>query len=396
MTGIDFVHAPLEKREAVSLVRGQVLALLPRIAAMEGVAGCALLATCNRTELYLHGADGRMPDPLEMLAAALGFDAAAYRGFSVKRSGEDAVRHLMQVAAGLESQIFGDDQIVTQVKDAAALAREAGSADAVLDTLFRRAVTAGKRVRTETRLTGVPASAAEVGARRAQEFFGSLEGRRAVVIGNGEMGRLAAATLRAQGCAVTVTLRSYRHGETVVPAGCDTFPYDRRCEILDGADLAVSATTSPHFTLTAEQVAAMHNPPRLLLDLAMPRDIEQAAGADARVTLLNLDDLGDLGDPSADARAVAARILGEEEQAFYDWYGYRQALPVIAAIKDEALGRLHYDHAYSGLHEDGDLDGLAELAVNKTVDLLLGGMKGLVNAERLESCLAHMRKGSGR
>ena len=396
MTGIDFVHAPLEKREAVSLVRGQVLALLPRIAAMEGVAGCALLATCNRTELYLHGADGRMPDPLETLAAALGFDAAAYRGFSVKRSGEDAVRHLMQVAAGLESQIFGDDQIVTQVKDAAALAREAGSADAVLDTLFRRAVTAGKRVRTETRLTGVPASAAEVGARRAQAFFGSLAGRRAVVIGNGEMGRLAAATLRAQGCAVTVTLRSYRHGETVVPAGCDTFPYDRRCEILDGADLAVSATTSPHFTLTAEQVAAMKKPPQLLLDLAMPRDIEQAAGADARVTLLNLDDLGDLGDHNAEAREVAMRILGEEEQAFYDWYGYRQALPVIAAIKDEALGRLHYDHAYSGLHEDGDLDGLAELAVNKTVDLLLGGMKGLVNAERLESCLAHMRKGSGR
>ena len=175
MTGIDFVHAPLEKREAVSLVRGQVLALLPRIAAMEGVAGCALLATCNRTELYLHGADGRMPDPLETLAAALGFDAAAYRGFSVKRSGEDAVRHLMQVAAGLESQIFGDDQIVTQVKDAAALAREAGSADAVLDTLFRRAVTAGKRVRTETRLTGVPASAAAVGARRLwSEFAGTV------------------------------------------------------------------------------------------------------------------------------------------------------------------------------------------------------------------------------
>ena len=396
MTGIDFVHAPLEKREAVSLVRGQVQALLPCIAAQKGVQGCVLLATCNRTELYLHGAEGTQLDALAVLAEAAGFDAAEYRGCSITRTGEDAVHHLMQVAAGLESQIFGDDQIVSQVKGAVALAREAKTVDAVLDTMFRRAVTAGKRVRTETRLTGVPASAAEVGARRAQEFFGSLEGRRAVVIGNGEMGRLAAATLRAQGCAVTVTLRSYRHGETVVPAGCDTFPYDRRCEILDGADLAVSATTSPHFTLTAEQVAAMHNPPRLLLDLAMPRDIEQAAGADARVTLLNLDDLGDLGDPSADARAVAARILGEEEQAFYDWYGYRQALPVIAAIKDEALGRLHYDHAYSGLHEDGDLDGLAELAVNKTVDLLLGGMKGLVNAERLESCLAHMRKGSGR
>src|SRR5699024_11181096 len=121
------------------------------------------------------------------------------------------------------------DQILTQVRDAAALARDAQTIDSVLDTLFRRAVTAGKRVRTEVRLTGVPTSAAAAGVRRAQDFFGSLEGRRAVVIGNGEMGRLAATALRAQGCAVTVTLRSYHHGETIVPAGCDTFPYDRRC-----------------------------------------------------------------------------------------------------------------------------------------------------------------------
>lgn len=396
MTGIDFVHAPLEKREAVSLVRGQVQALLPCIAAQKGVQGCVLLATCNRTELYLHGAEGAQLDALAVLAEAAGFDAAEYRGYSITRTGEDAVHHLMQVAAGLESQIFGDDQIVSQVKGAVALAREAKTVDAVLDTMFRRAVTAGKRVRTETRLTGVPASAAEVGARRAAQFFGSLEGKRAVVIGNGEMGRLAAYTLRAQGCAVTVTLRSYHHGETVVPAGCATWPYDTRCEVLDGADLAVSATTSPHFTLTAEQVAAMRNPPRLLLDLAMPRDIEQAVGEDGRVRLLNLDDLGDLGDHNAEARVVAQRILSEEEQAFYEWYGYRQALPLIAAVKDEALARLHYDHAYNGLHEDGDLDGLAELAVNKTVDLLLGGMKELVDAEHLAACLAHMRKGSGR
>lgn len=396
MTGIDFVHAPLEKRERVSLVRGQVQAMLPRMMATEGIEGCVLLATCNRTELYLHGAAGVQLAPLAVLARAAGFDAAEYRVFSVRRDGEEAVHHLMKVAAGLESQIFGDDQIVSQVRDAVSLAREAQTVDGVLDTLFRRAVTAGKRVRTEIRLTGVPTSAAEAGVRRAERFFGSLKGRRAVVIGNGEMGRLAASILRAQGCAVTVTLRSYHHGETDVPAGCATWPYDTRCAVLDGADLAVSATTSPHFTLSAEQVAAMKKPPRLLLDLAMPRDIEQAVGEDGRVRLLNLDDLGDLGDHNAQDRAAALRILHEEEQAFYEWYGYRQALPVIAAIKDEALGRLRFDHAYSGLYEDGDLDGLAELAVYKTVDLLLGGMKGLVTAERLESCLAHIRKGSGR
>ncbi len=397
MTGIDFVHAPMAQRERVSFVRGQVQALLPQLAEMPGVSGCVLLATCNRTELYVHGEENVSLDPLAMLARAACFDAAAFRGLSVTRAGEACVQHLMAVAAGLESQIFGDDQILTQVRDAAALARDAQTIDSVLDTLFRRAVTAGKRVRTEVRLTGVPTSAAAAGVHRAQDFFGGLQGRRAVVIGNGEMGRLAASTLRKAGCAVTVTLRSYHHGETIVPAGCDTFPYDRRCEVLEGADLAVSATTSPHFTLTAQQIGDLRQPPRLLLDLAMPRDIEQAAGEDARVTLYNLDDLGDLDDSRNDAAKQAAmRILDEEQAEFYRWHSYRQALPVIASVKDTALARLRFDHAYGDLYRDGDMDGLLELAVGKTVDLLLGGMKELVDADRLEACLAHMRKGSGR
>lgn len=397
MTGIDFAHAPLQQRERVSFVRGQVQALLPQIAARPGVSGCVLLATCNRTELYVHGADGVPLDPLALLARAAGFSVDEFRPMSVACAGAACVQHLMAVAAGLESQIFGDDQILTQVRDALTLAREAQTADSVLDTLFRRAVTAGKRVRTEVKLTGVPASAAEVSVRRAWDFFGSLEGRRAVVIGNGAMGRLAAATLRDAGCAVTVTLRSYHHGETIVPAGCDTFPYDRRCEALEGADLAVSATTSPHYTLSARQLAALQNPPRLLLDLAMPRDIEPAAGGDARVTLYNLDDLGDLDDGrNAAARQAAVRILDGEQAEFDKWYRYRQALPVIAAVKDTALDRLHFDHAYGDLYRDGDIDGLLELAVGKTVDLLLGGMKDVVDADRLAACLTHMRKGSGR
>lgn len=397
MTGIDFVHAPMAQRERVSFVRGQVQALLPRLAETPGVIGCVLLATCNRTELYVQGEEGASTDPLAMLACAAGFDAEAFRDLSVTRTDKACVQHLLAVAAGLESQIFGDDQILTQVRDAAALAREAQTMDSVLDTLFRRAVTAGKRVRTEVKLIGVPASAAAAGVRRAQDFFGSLEGKRAVVIGNGEMGRLAASALRAQGCAVTVTLRSYRHGETIVPAGCDTFPYDRRCEVLEDADLAVSATTSPHFTISAQQVADLQQPPRLLLDLAMPRDIEQTVAEDARVTLYNLDDLGDLDDSrNKAAKQAAERILDEEQAEFYRWYAYRQALPVIAQIKDTALDRLHFDHAYPNLYHERDLDGLMELAVCKTVDLLLGGMKDLVDAGRLEACLAHMRKGSGR
>ena len=395
MVGVDFAHAPLALREPVCFTRGQVQALLPCIAAARGVAACALLATCNRTELYIHGAEHAEADVLAVLAQAADFDAEAYRAVCVRRSGDAAVHHLMAVAAGMESQIFGDDQIVSQVREAAALARQAGTMDAVLDTLFRRAVTAGKRVRTETRLTGVPASAATAGVRRAETFFGTLREKKAVVIGNGEMRRLAAAALHARGAAVTVTLRTYRHGETVVPSGCAAWPYDRRYEVMEGADLVVSATASPHFTVTADAVAAMHRPPALLVDLAMPRDIEQTAALHGP-TVWNLDDLGDLGEHNTAERAAAAQIIKEEQAEWNEWYAYRQSLPVIAQIKDVALDRLRYDHAYDSLHEDADLDGLAALAVHKTVDLLLGGMKNIVSPERLEACLAHMKRGSGK
>lgn len=391
MAGID-ASAPFEEREKLSLVRGQVQAMLPRIAEQTGCAA-VLLATCSRTELYLHAEGERaLPDPAEALCRAAGVAASA---FVTRREGADAVRHLMHVASGMQSQIFGDDQIVSQVKDAVALAREAKTTDAVLDTLFRRAVTAGKRVRTETRLTGVPASAAEVGVRRAERFFGSLAGHRAVVIGNGEMGRLAARALVRAGSEVTVTLRTYRHGETLVPQGCGTVPYARRLDAIEGADLVVSATTSPHFTLTAAQMQTLLCPPRLLLDLAMPRDIESTA-AGAQTALFNLDDLGDLGDADDTSRETAECILDEETREFFAWLNYRAALPLIAKIKSAAIERVRHMRDYDALAAEGDAETLAELAVSRAVELVLGGMKEKVNVQSMKDCLEHIRKGSGR
>lgn len=394
MLGIDFRGADIAQREPLSFTKNQVLGLLPKIQAGGHVLACALLATCNRTELYLHTA--QEVDGLALLTQAAGLPAGPYRALAVVRKGEAAARHIMEVASGLQSQIFGDDQIVTQVRAALDLAYEAKTMDSVLGTLLRRAVAAGKRVKTETRLTGVPASAASRAAERAAAFFDGLAGRKAVVIGNGEMGRLAASLLRQAGCEVTITLRSYRHGETIVPNGCATHPYDDRAAVIDGADLVFSATTSPHFTLTAAQLAAMRRPPRLLADLAMPRDIDPAAADDARMTVWNLDDLGELADENAADRALAAEILEKEYADFKAWYDYRQALPVMALLKDAAAERVHFDHQYEELARSGDLDGMIQMAVGKTVDMLLGGMKDIVSEERLVGCLQHMRKGSGR
>lgn len=391
MAGIDFHSASLAEREPVSFVAGQVEHLLPNIRETEGVLGCVLIATCNRTELYLH-TENREINPLALLTSAAGVSFAAYQKIASVRHEDAAIQHLFEVAAGMQSQIFGDDQIVSQVRDAIAMARKLHCADSVLDTLFRCAVTGSKRVKTETKLVGVPASAAHRGVARAQEILGTLHRKRAVVIGNGEMGRLAATLLYEAGCEVTITLRSYRHGETVVPAGCATYPYEERCKIIDGADLVVSATTSPHYTLCKEQVAHLETPPALLIDLAMPRDIENMEGIGVRV--LNLDDLGTLEDENAAERAAAHVILEEEKAEFYAWYEYRKALPLIAQMKDTALVRVRHDRSFSALYTENDMDELIELAVHKTIDMLLGGMKEGLTAAQMQSCLNKMQKGT--
>lgn len=376
MTGIDHERAEIAVRERFSFVEGQVSALDAAIAARDGIEGCVLLSTCNRTELYLHAKEGTSPDPAALLCAAAGIDAADCREAFVTRAGLDAARHLCEVAGGLRSQIVGEDQIVTQVRRAITLARGAHAADAVLETLFRCAVTAGKEVRAETRLIGVPRSAAAQGAVLAETLLGGLAGCRAVVIGNGEMGRLACGELTARGAAVTVTLRSYRHGETVVPRGCSTVAYDRRMEAIEGADLVVSATTSPHYTLTAAQLAGLARRPRLIVDLALPRDVEPAAGELTMVR--NMDDLGRLDTEDAADRAHAQEIIEKHLARFTEWSEYRDALPVIERIKQAACARV--------CTGEGDEDAVCA-AVEKTVDLLLGGMKQAVTPALLEKTL---------
>lgn len=386
MAGIDCHAASLEAREAAALTAGQTERLLPHIRAMEGVQGCVLLSTCNRTELYLSGGG----DPAAALREALALPKLPV----TVREGEDAARHLFTVAAGLDSQLLGDGQIITQVGDAIALARARQTADSVLDSLFRRAVTAGKRVKTETTLTAVPRSAAHQAVRLAAERLGGLTNRRAVVIGNGQMGRLAARLLREAGCAVTVTLRSYRHGETIVPAGCATHPYADRYAALEDADLVISATASPHCTLSAEDFRTLCAPPRLLIDLAVPRDIDPGIGQFQGVSVYNLDELGQPEDENQQELLLAQEILDEEFENFCQWYDYRAALPEMSLLKRALLDRLRHDHGYNRLRAAEDMDGIERLAVEKTVNLLLGGMKETVTPERLKTCLERVTRGS--
>ena len=388
MTGLDYRRAPIALREKLTFTQGQVEELDRRIATAPGVEGCVLLSTCNRTEVYLAGGEGL--DPGALLCAAAGVDYETFSHAFVTRTGEDAARHLLDVASGMQSQIWGDDQILTQVKGAVASAREAGTAGAVLETLFRTAASAGKEVKTRVKLTGVPASAAQRAVDLLERNLGGLKGKTALVVGNGEMGRLSARLLRDKGCAVTVTVRTYHRGQTVIPNGCATVSYDDRYAAMEGTDLLISATKSPHCTVTEEQYRQVANPPRVLADLAIPRDIDPAIGGLEGFTLYNMDSLGVSAGDGTDPALIrrAEEVLAHHMDRLRQWMNYRESLPVLEELKAAVEERVLQSPLLDGVPEGEEI---VALAVSRTVDLLAGGLKEQLTAETLKACAEKIR-----
>lgn len=390
MAGIDWETAKMDKREAFSFTSGQVGKLCGRIAQTEGLDGCVLLSTCNRTELYLSGKESLQP-------AAILCEAAGAEGAETlfcERWDREAERHLMEVSCGLCSQILGEDQIVSQVKRAYELAHEVGSTDAVLSQLFRLAVTAGKRSRTQVRLSAAPLSVAGQAVEQLAAQLGDLTGKRALVIGNGEMGRLASSLLAAKGCEVTVTLRTYRHGETIVPAGCQTIGYDERMKLLPECDILLSATTSPHYTITWDNLAELEQMPQAVCDLSIPRDIDPRIRELNGVQLfLDMDSMGGR-DVHVDAhdRQQVEDIIEDEMCKLERWWNYRDDLPTMEDLCWLISERVTtgYDFSLLAHGEETEIadkmEQAARLAVEKTARLLFSGLQGTLTDGALEVC----------
>ncbi len=389
MAGIDWETANMDRREAFSFTDGQAGRLCRQIRQIDGVEGCVLLSTCNRTELYISGAAQLLP--AEILCRAARAEGAETL-LSV-RTGDNAARHLMRVACGLCSQILGEDQIVSQVKRAYAIAHEAQCTDAVLSQLFRLAVTAGKRSRTQVRLSAAPLSAAGCAVAMMEEM-GDLNGKRALVIGNGEMGRLASSLLVARGCDVTVTLRTYRHGQTIVPAGCKTISYDARMERIETSDILLSATTSPHYTVTRADMERLARIPAVICDLSVPRDIDPGIrDMDEVQVFLDMDSMRKQDAyVNAEDRGQVEAIIEEEMAALARWTAYRDALPLMDELCRLAARRVTdgYDFAVLSEGEDAQtvekMEHAARLAAEKTARWLFSGLQGELSDGALVTC----------
>ena len=339
MVGIDHNKANIDIRSTFSFTTKKMAAAYEAFLRRKDIDGCVILSTCNRMELWLSTDEDARFSPFALLCSFLAVDADKYRRYSVERRGEDAVRHLFRLAAGLESKIVGEDQVITQVGDALAYARSCYATDNTLEVLFRMAVTAGKRVRTETDLSTADRSVIHTALDMLEKEGISVRGKNCMVIGNGMMGRISSQTLMDYGAAVTVTVRQYHKGVVDIPQGCARIPYDDRYRLLPDCDMVVSATNSPNYTLTLERLKDLdvnHEIP--MIDLAVPRDIDPGAEALPWTRLYDIDAFHiDLQSEKFKWNLEKAEaIMEEEREVFLNWYTGRDLVPLIQSLKQQA------------------------------------------------------------
>ncbi len=343
--GASHKTAPLEVRERLALTEGRVEAFTASLLEEDGINEAVVLSTCNRTELYLV-----VGDPVEAEAAVLGVLArrAGIRPTELVDSitalrNCDAARHLYRVASGLESMVVGEAEVQGQVKRAYEAALAARSTGPLTNQIFRAALATGKRVRTETSIAAGGASVASVAVDLAKAALGNLAERRVLIIGAGETAELTAQALHAQGVK-TLFVANRRRERAVTLArrfGGDTIAFDALPAELERADIVVASTGSPHAILgvddLGEVMTARDGRPLLLLDLAVPRDIEPECDALDGVTLVDIDGLQAQVARNRLVRRAEARkaegIVEEEIHTFAGWLGTLETLPTVAALR---------------------------------------------------------------
>lgn len=325
MSYIDYNMAGLGEREIFSCTKTQTEEIYSRILEREEILGAVLIATCNRTELYLNLKEGTKVNPFEELCRAINVKFEDYAFMNKTLGGNDAIVHLCKVAAGAESQIWGEDQIISQVRDAIKTARTLKASDTILNVVFRTGVSAGKKVKT---LIDFKVDDNSTAARAVGVIKNNPQVKNVLVVGNGMIGRLVAELLIKEGVHATMTLRQYKHGDNVVPKGCDTVNYGDRYQAMEKCNAVISATLSPHHTVYFDQVKELSHLPEIFIDLAVPRDIDPLIEGIEGVSYYNIDDISrDTRDAKQEEQMKQIeKIIDKYIDDFYKWYDYREKM----------------------------------------------------------------------
>ncbi len=392
LVGLNHKVAPVEVRERLSIGGAELPAAL---AALQGhVSEGAILSTCNRTEIYcLAPHPGTGARALRtFLSRYCQIPLEEFDTYLYSRHGQEAVRHLCRVAAGLDSMILGEPQVLGQVRAAFEAAEASGSSGTVLSTLFRQAITAGKRVHTETSISRLAVSISFAAVEMARKIFGSLQPCTALIIGAGEMAELALRTLVDNGVGrVLVANRTFqRAADLAAQFHGEPSDLSRLSSCLGRSDIVISSTAAPGYVLNVPLVkAAMRarcHRPLFLIDIAVPRDIDPAVQQMENVFLYNVDDLEAVCQANLQERAREAEragaIIEEEASKFRAWWAALEVVPTITALRGwaEDIRQAEVAKAMSRLHglsarDANTIAAMSQAIVNKILHQAIITMK---------------------
>ena len=373
LVGISHRHAPIEVRERVALDARESSALARQLA-VDG-RECVCLSTCNRTELYAIG-DGAEQRSLEALRKIGGDEVAA---LCYRLDDQAAALHLFRVAAGLDSLVPGEGEILGQVR----AAYEAGAPGSLLNRLFHDALHAGKRARAQTTIAESPASVSSAAAALAQQVFGDLKGKRVLIVGAGKVGDLAARSLSMRGAElVAVVNRSEERGDELARTyGAVAVPTERLADELANADVAVSCTSAPGFVVRREDILERKGRPLFLIDLAVPRDVDPAVNDIDGCYVYDIDDLEAVVEATLSGRRREAEraegIVAEEAERFRAWQASLDVVPTIASLRARAeeIRSAELSKAKLSDRERAAVDSITTQILNKLLHLPTVRMK---------------------
>lgn len=346
--GLNHRTAPVEVREKMALSGSALSQAFIFLREHPIVEGCVVLSTCNRTEVYVATRDVEAATEhlYRFFAQKSGLPPSQIRQHLYVHSLYDAVYHLFRVACGLDSMILGEAQILAQVRDAYQAACEQGASNGVLNTLFQQAITVGKRVRTETRIDHNTVSISYAAVELARSVFDRLDGKNVLVVGAGKMSALAVKYLVNSGATgVLVSNRSFPRAEELAREfHGQAVTFDQLPACLAVADIVISCTGASHSILHGAEVkeAMGQRPgrPLLIIDIAVPRDVDPEVAGIPGVSLYDIDDLENVVSESLEARKRAAEIaeaiISEEGDAFLKWLSSLSVVPTIVALKERA------------------------------------------------------------
>src|SRR3954451_21298460 len=401
LVGISHRTAPVELRERIDFQARGVADALRALAERGSTREAVVVSTCNRAELYVACGE----------AAAARQDLVRFvSDFNSVAPGEiaphvydvtdlDVARHLFRVAAGLDSLVMGEPQILGQVKDAHTVAADLHPSGPVLNRLFHSSFAVGKRVRTETGLGSGAVSVSYAAVALARKIFGDLGGRSVAVVGAGEMGKLTALHMKSQAVKrVTIVSRTLAHAARTAEAigGASAAPWDELDGVLGASDIVITATGAARPILTKAHIESIMRPrrnrPLFIIDIAMPRDVEADAGEIEQVFLYNIDDLQATVRENLARRASevtrAEHIVEEEVQKFGAWFRSRGAIPTVVALRErfeairrDELERLEFKMSSLPPEARERVDEITHLIVEKLLLTPTEQLKSLGNSE---------------